>query len=110
MRGATTIAPSPWAMPATASPAAWSSARSDPHLAARPVPSRQSINRPLSCAGGNAWGSHDMIRPAMGLEKPRSLALSELIEPDALRRSLTQLAKETGDPGSLRKLGLDLIK
>src|SRR3569833_749639 len=46
----------------------------------------------------------------MGLEKPQSLALRELIDPDALRRALTALARETGDPGSLRKLGLDLIK
>jgi [protein-PII] uridylyltransferase len=51
-----------------------------------------------------------MIRAAMGLEKPQSLALRELIDPDALRRALTALAKETGDPGTLRKLGLDLIR
>src|SRR6185437_1192084 len=46
----------------------------------------------------------------MGLEKPQSLALRELIDPDALRRALTALARDTGDPGTLRKLGLDLIK
>src|SRR3569833_2793889 len=46
----------------------------------------------------------------MGLEKPQSLALRELSDPDALRRALTALARETGEPGSLRKLGLDLIK
>src|SRR4051812_20739872 len=45
----------------------------------------------------------------MGLEKPH-LALRELIDADALRRSLTALAKETGDPGTLRKSGLALIK
>ena len=46
----------------------------------------------------------------MGLEKPQTLALHELIDADALRRSLTALAKETGDPGTLRKSGLALIK
>jgi [protein-PII] uridylyltransferase len=46
----------------------------------------------------------------MGLEKPVNLALRELIDADVLRRSLTALAHETGDPGTLRKLGLDLIK
>src|SRR5579859_2068565 len=46
----------------------------------------------------------------MGLEKPQSLALRELIDPDALRRDLTALAKETGDPGTLRQKGLTLIK
>jgi len=46
----------------------------------------------------------------MGLEKPQTLALHELIDADALRRDLTALAKETGDPGTLRKSGLALIK
>src|SRR3984957_19745365 len=46
----------------------------------------------------------------MGLEKPQSLALRDLIDADALRRGLTALAKETGDPGTLRKSGLGLIK
>src|SRR3954470_8471354 len=46
----------------------------------------------------------------MGLEKPQSLSLQELIDAAALRRSLTALAKETGDPGTLRKTGLGLIK
>src|SRR3954465_250830 len=45
----------------------------------------------------------------MGLEKPH-LALRELIDADALRRSLTALAKETGNPGTLRTSGLALIK
>ena len=46
----------------------------------------------------------------MGLEKPQSLALRDLIDADALRHALTALAKETGDPGTLRKSGLTLIK
>src|SRR3954464_1093749 len=46
----------------------------------------------------------------MGLEKPQTLSLHELIDADALRRGLTALAKETGDPGTLRKSGLTLIK
>jgi [protein-PII] uridylyltransferase len=46
----------------------------------------------------------------MGLEKPQTLALRELIDADALRRALTALAKESGTPGNLRKAGLDLIK
>jgi len=46
----------------------------------------------------------------MGLEKPQTLALHELIDAEALRQSLTALAKETGDPGTLRKSGLALIK
>jgi hypothetical protein len=46
----------------------------------------------------------------MGLEKPQTLALRELIDADALRRDLTALAKETGDPGTLRQKGLTLIK
>jgi [protein-PII] uridylyltransferase len=46
----------------------------------------------------------------MGLEKPQTLPVRELIDADALRRSLTALARETGDPGTLRKRGLDLIK
>src|SRR5471032_2634588 len=46
----------------------------------------------------------------MGLEKPQTLALHALIDADALRRALTALAKETGDPGTLRKSGLALIK
>src|SRR5260221_3285479 len=46
----------------------------------------------------------------MGLEKPQTLALGELIDPEALRHSLTALARETGDPGTLRTAGLALIK
>ncbi|HVV27672.1 MAG TPA: [protein-PII] uridylyltransferase [Rhizomicrobium sp.] len=46
----------------------------------------------------------------MGLEKPHTLVLRDLIDADALRHALTTLAKETGDPGSLRKSGLTLIK
>src|SRR3984885_11861503 len=46
----------------------------------------------------------------MGLEKPQSLALRDLIDADALRHALTALARETGDPGTLRKSGLTLIK
>src|ERR1700722_5173709 len=46
----------------------------------------------------------------MGLEKPQSLALRDLIEADALRHALTALAKETGDVFTLRKEGLGLIK
>src|ERR1700733_5330486 len=46
----------------------------------------------------------------MGLEKPQSLALRDLIDADALRHALTALAKETGHPGTLRKSGLGLIK
>src|ERR1700760_708247 len=44
----------------------------------------------------------------MGLEK--TLSVRELIDADALRHSLTALAKETGDPGTLRAAGLTLIK
>ena len=51
-----------------------------------------------------------IFRPIMGLEKPQTLALGELIDADGLRRSLTALAKETGDPGTLRQKGLILIK
>src|SRR5471030_773432 len=46
----------------------------------------------------------------MGLEKPQTLALHALLDADALRRALIALAKETGDPGTLRKSGLVLIK
>ena len=46
----------------------------------------------------------------MGLEKPTTLAARDLIDADALRHALTALAKETGDPGTLRKSGLALIK
>ena len=46
----------------------------------------------------------------MGLEKPATLALRELIDADALRRSLTALAHDTGDPGTLRQSGLALVK
>ena len=47
----------------------------------------------------------------MGLEKPlSSLSTGELIDAQALRRDLTKLARETGDPGSLRQSGLALIK
>lgn len=46
----------------------------------------------------------------MGLEKPTTPATRDLIDADALRHALTALAKETGDPGTLRKSGLALIK
>ena len=46
----------------------------------------------------------------MGLEKPHTLALRDLIDADALRRELTALAQDWGDPGSLRQSGLALIK
>jgi len=46
----------------------------------------------------------------MGLEKPQSLAIRDLIDADALRRDLTALAKEIGQPGTLRGKGLALIK
>src|SRR5690349_5790580 len=46
----------------------------------------------------------------MGLEKPTTPAARDLIDADALRHALTALAKETGDPGTLRKSGLALIK
>jgi [protein-PII] uridylyltransferase len=46
----------------------------------------------------------------MGLEKPQTLALDDLIDADALRRALTALAKETRDPAALRPAGLALIK
>ena len=46
----------------------------------------------------------------MGLEKPQTLALRELLDADALRRSLTALAKDSAVSGSLRKSGLTLIK
>ena len=46
----------------------------------------------------------------MGLRKAAILALRDLIDADALRHALTALAKETGDPGTLRKTGLVLIK
>ena len=46
----------------------------------------------------------------MGLEKPQSLALRDLLDADALRRSLTALAKDSSEPGTLRKSGLTLIK
>ena len=46
----------------------------------------------------------------MGLEKPQTLALRDLLDADALRRSLTALAKDSAEPGSLRKSGLTLIK
>ena len=46
----------------------------------------------------------------MGLEKPITLATRDLIDADALRHALTALARETGDPGLLRKSGLTLIK
>src|ERR1700743_229922 len=44
----------------------------------------------------------------MGLEK--TLTVRELIDAEALRHALTALAKETGDPGTLRASGLNLIK
>jgi [protein-PII] uridylyltransferase len=46
----------------------------------------------------------------MGLEKPQTLAVRDLIDADALRLALAALAKETGDPGTLRQPGLALIK
>ncbi|HEX2759521.1 MAG TPA: [protein-PII] uridylyltransferase [Rhizomicrobium sp.] len=46
----------------------------------------------------------------MGLEKPITLATRDLIDADRLRHALTALARETGDPGLLRKSGLTLIK
>jgi len=46
----------------------------------------------------------------MGLEKPQSLALRDLLDADALRRSLTALAKDSSEPSTLRKSGLTLIK
>ena len=51
-----------------------------------------------------------MIRAAMGLEKPQTLAARDVIDADALRHALTALARETPDPGTLRKSGLGLIK
>ena len=54
--------------------------------------------------------AHDMIGAAMGLEKPQTLAARDLIDADALRHALTALARETPDPGTLRKSGLGLIK
>ena len=51
-----------------------------------------------------------MIRAAMGLEKPQTLAARDVIDADALRHALTALARETPDPGTLRKAGLGLIK
>ena len=51
-----------------------------------------------------------MIRAAMGLEKPTTLAARDVIDADALRHALTALAKATPDPGTLRKSGLALIK
>src|ERR1700749_426276 len=44
----------------------------------------------------------------MGLEK--TLTVRELIDADALRHALTALARDTGDPGTLRASGLTLIK
>jgi len=46
----------------------------------------------------------------MGLEKPTSLAVRDLIDADALRRALTALAQGSGDAGTLRQSGLALIK
>ena len=46
----------------------------------------------------------------MGLEKPQSLALRDLIDAEGLRRDLTALAKDNGETGNLRKAGLALIK
>jgi [protein-PII] uridylyltransferase len=54
--------------------------------------------------------AHDMIGAAMGLEKPQTLTARDLIDADALRHALTALARETPDPGTLRKSGLGLIK
>ena len=51
-----------------------------------------------------------MIRAAMGLEKPQTLAARDVIDANALRHALTALARETPDPGTLRKSGLGLIK
>ncbi len=51
------------------------------------------------------------VTERMGLDKPQSLALRELIDADALSRDLTAMAKTVGgDPGGLRKQGLALIK
>ena len=47
---------------------------------------------------------------AMGLEKPQTLALRELIDAEALRQRLSALARETAEPASLRPGGLTLIK
>src|ERR1700743_3300726 len=44
----------------------------------------------------------------MGLEK--TLTVRELIDAEALRHALTAMARETGDPGTLRASGLTLIK
>ena len=44
----------------------------------------------------------------MGVEK--TLSVRELIDADALRRDLTAMARQTGDLGAVRKLGLGLIK
>ncbi|HEX3756387.1 MAG TPA: [protein-PII] uridylyltransferase [Rhizomicrobium sp.] len=47
----------------------------------------------------------------MGLEKPQTgLAAGDLIDADALRRALTQLAREGSTTATLRQAGLDLIK
>jgi [protein-PII] uridylyltransferase len=46
----------------------------------------------------------------MGLEKPQTLALDDLIDADALRLALTALAKDSRDPAVLRPAGLALIK
>src|SRR5579871_1156798 len=60
-------------------------------------------------AGGKPASAMTYSAP-MGLEKPHSLALRDLVDADGLRRDLTALAHETGDPGTLRKAGLTLIK
>ncbi|HKY18827.1 MAG TPA: [protein-PII] uridylyltransferase [Rhizomicrobium sp.] len=46
----------------------------------------------------------------MGLEKPQTLALKDLIDADALRRGLSALGTQNGDTGALRQAGLALIK
>ena len=46
----------------------------------------------------------------MGLEKPQTPAVRDLMDADALRRDLTALARATPDPGTLRRAGLGLIK
>ena len=51
-----------------------------------------------------------MIRAAMGLEKPQTLVLKDLIDADALRRGLSALGTQGGDTGAMRQAGLALIK
>ena len=46
----------------------------------------------------------------MGLEKPQTLVLKDLIDADALRDGLSALGTQGGDTGALRQAGLALIK